>query len=254
MPENTNHPTPPTAKPEHAPAPEGKEPLLTGLRQWWDTAWAQGGPLHKPWEDLRQAPDQGWHQMANWIKTVLALLALCLTIVLVGAAVGIVTDTLHHLLNATPTVKVGVDTSGGIWGVIDNPVRSYIAAHTASLTISASTVYTLWQLIGLFGLIGGFCRSTGARLTWTAWGAASIAAVWSATPADSRVIATTIAALAWTAASTLALRGLSLRPSSLVHIHNTAPEIRNEIHPQIHIPAPTNPPTNEPDNVRKLRR
>ena len=36
--------------------------------------------------------------------------------------------------------------------------------------------------------------------------------VWSQTPATGREVATGLAVLAWTAASTLALRGLSLRP------------------------------------------
>ncbi|MGW9282639.1 hypothetical protein ACWGSA_10800 [Streptomyces diastaticus] len=71
-------------------------------------------------------------------------------------------------------------------------------------------VHTVWQAAGLFGLVGGFARSSGARLTWTAWGAASIAMVHSAAPADGRTIATGLAVLGWTAASTLALRGLTL--------------------------------------------
>lgn len=49
---------------EHAPAP----PRPT-LRQWWDDAWTEGGTLHTRWEELRQAPDLGWHQMAGVLQT-----------------------------------------------------------------------------------------------------------------------------------------------------------------------------------------
>lgn len=63
----------------------------------------------------------------------------------------------------------------------------------------------------------------GARLTWTLWGAATIAMTWATAPTDSRTIATGITVLAWTAASTLALHGWTLRPSAFVHVHTTPP-------------------------------
>ncbi|MFD4032626.1 hypothetical protein ACFWVP_19420 [Streptomyces sp. NPDC058637] len=70
--------------------------------------------------------------------------------------------------------------------------------------------------------------------------------VHSAAPADGRTIATGLAALAGTAASTLALRGLTLRPTVFTHIHNAG----HDIAPQIHLPAPAAPPTEEnPDNA-----
>lgn len=79
--------------------------------------------------------------------------------------------------------------------------------------------------------------------------------IWSATPADSRVVATGIAVLAWTAASALALRGLSLRP--VVHNHNAAPVFQPEFRPELHIhatiPAPAGPGDDTPDNVRQLQ-
>ncbi|MFH9298839.1 hypothetical protein [Streptomyces sp. NPDC017520] len=135
--------------------------------------------------------------------------------------------------------------------MVDQPTRSYIAAHSATLPISASTVYTVWQAVGLFGLVGGFFRSSGARITWTAFGACSIAMVYSAAPADGRTIATGLAVLAWTAASAFALRGLTLRPS--LFIHNAVPNI--EIRPEIHVSAPAAPPAPEvPDNVHPLQK
>jgi hypothetical protein len=236
--------------------PQPKQPRFAALRAWWTTSWERGGFLYERWEDLRQAPELGWHGMANWLKSVLALAGACVVIVLLEGAADVVLNALHQLLTAAPRVQVGTDTSHGVFAVVDQPVRSYIAAHCAGLQISASTVYTLWQIVGLFGLIGGFFRSTGARLTWTAWGAGSIAMVYSAAPAGGRTIATALAVLAWTAASTLALRGLSLRPVLFTHIHNATPAFE----PHLHLPAPTAAPTDDdtpdtpdgPGNVRTL--
>ncbi|WP_327425671.1 hypothetical protein OG612_42655 (plasmid) [Streptomyces sp. NBC_01527] len=105
----------------------------------------------------------------------------------------------------------------------------------------------------LFGLIGGFIGSTGARITWTVWGAAS-SAVWGATPADGRTIATGIAVLAWTIASTLALRGLSLPRRQQLPPAAPAFQPQIEIRPEIHIPVPaTSPDDDTPDNVHPLQ-
>jgi hypothetical protein len=221
--------------------PQPKQPRFAALRNWWTTSWSCGGFLYERWEDLRQAPVLGWHGMANWLKSVLALAGVCVVILLLDGAANVVLNALHQLLTAAPRVQVGTDTSHGAFAVVDQPIRTYIAAHCAGLQISASTVYTLWQLVGLFGLIGGFFRSTGARLTWTAWAAASIAMVHSAAPAGGRPIATGLAVLAWTAGSAIALRGLSLRPTVFTHIHNAAPAFE----PHIHVPAPAAPPADD---------
>ncbi|WP_327241152.1 hypothetical protein [Streptomyces sp. NBC_01320] len=188
--------------------------------------------------------------MANWIKALLVLAGVCAVIILLDTAGDIFDAALHRLADAVPATQVGTSGSDDFWGVVDNPIRSYIAQHTAGLTDSGSAVYTFWQLTGLFGLIGGLIGSTGARITWTVWGAASIAAVWGATPADDRTIATGFAVLAWTLASTRALRGLSLRPV----IHNfppTSPAFQPQI--EIRIPAQATPPTDDtPDNIHPL--
>ncbi|WP_406416579.1 hypothetical protein OH809_38380 [Streptomyces sp. NBC_00873] len=200
---------------------------------------------------MRQVPELGWHGMANWVKAALGLAAICAVIILLDGATDVLAAALHDLLTAVPRVQVGTDTSNGVFAVADQPIRSYIAAHSASLPISASTVYTVWQVVGLFGLVGGFFRSSGARITWTAWGAASIAMVYSAAPADGRTIATGLAVLAWTAASAFALRGLTLRPAFFTHIHNAG----HQIEPHIHLPAPAAPPAEDtPDNVHPLQK
>ncbi|MCM2424199.1 hypothetical protein [Streptomyces sp. RKAG293] len=230
------------------PAAGAKEPRLAALRMAWADAWDDGGFLHDRWEDLRQAPTLGWHGMATWVKSALGLAGICFVILLLDAATDVLAHDLRRLLTAVPRVQVSEDTSTGVFAVVDQPIRSYIAAHCASLQISASTVYTLWQIVGLFGLVGGFFRSSGARLTWTAWGAASIAMVYSSAPADGRTIATGLAVLAWTATSAFALRGLTLRPTFFTHIHNAG----HQIEPHIHLPAP--PVDHTPDNVHPLQK
>ncbi|MFG2463344.1 hypothetical protein ACGFWE_40715 [Streptomyces sp. NPDC048523] len=229
------------------------------LRKAWDASWEQGGFLYKRWEEVFQARQMGWHRMANWIKAVLILAGVCAFIVLLDTAGDIVSAVARRLGTTTPTTQTVPETSNSFWAVIDNPIRSYIARHTGpDITVSGSAVYTFWQLTGLFGLIGGFAGNTGARITWTIWGAASIAAVWSAAPADGRTIATGIAVLVWTIASALALRGLSLRPV----IYNVPPAFQPQIdiRPEIHIP-PQAPPhhddpedlDDEPDDVHPLQ-
>ncbi|MFD7667777.1 hypothetical protein [Streptomyces sp. NPDC059788] len=92
---------------------------------------------------------------------------------------------------------------------ISEPVHDYLAAHTTGLPVTPATAYTLWQSIGLASLAAGFLtRATGARLTWLAHGIATAAMVWAQAPAAGRWVATGLTVLAWTAASTLALRGL----------------------------------------------
>ncbi|MFC9635818.1 hypothetical protein ACFTY8_43095 [Streptomyces mirabilis] len=121
--------------------------------------------------------------------------------------------------------------------------------HSAGLAVSGSTLYTLWQVAGLIGLVGGFLRSTAARLLWTAWGASSAAMIWSAAPEPGRTLATGIAVV-WLLASAFAVRGLQLRRAVVVHV---APRIRNEIRPEIHVPA-DRPADDTPDNVHQFQR
>ncbi|MFJ4320626.1 hypothetical protein ACIP46_35890 [Streptomyces lavendulae] len=241
----------PTAAPLLLEEVDDKPSRAEALRTWWSDAWDDGGVLHDRWEDLRQAPELGWHGMANWLKAALGLAGIALVIMLLNGAADALAAMLHSLLTAVPRVQVGTDTSSGILAVIDQPVRTYIAAHTVSLPITAATVYTVWQLVGLFGLIGGFARSSAARITWTTWGAASIAMVWDAAPDEGRTIATGLAVLAWTAASAFALRGLTLRPSFFTHIHNEG----HQIEPHIHLSAQGAPEADDtPDNVHPLQK
>ncbi|MDX3170256.1 hypothetical protein PV736_36925 [Streptomyces scabiei] len=222
------------------------------LREAWDASWEQGGFLYERWEEVFQARQAGWHEMANWIKAALSLAGVCAFIVLLDTAGDILSAVAHRISVATPETQLASEASNSFWAVIDTPVRMYIAQHTGHLAVSGSAVYAFWQAVGLFGLVGGFFHSTGARITYSLWGAASVGMVWSASPADGRTVATGIAVLAWTIASVVALRGLNLRP--VIH---TAFQPHIDIRPQVHIPpqpAPVHDDLDEPDNVHPLQR
>lgn len=229
------------------PVPEPEQPHFTALRQWWSDAWDEDGLLYSRWEEVRQAPRAGWHGMANWIKAAIALVTLCSVIVLLATAGDIATAALHGLSNAAPAL-LAADVRG-IWGAVDNPIHTYLSQSAAHLAVSSSALYACWQLAGLVGLIGGFARSTGARIIWAAWGTASIAMVWSASPTGGRTVATGIAALAWTLASTSALRDLSLRRSAPVF----QPQFRPELHLHAPVPPPAPPADDIPDTIHQLQ-
>jgi hypothetical protein len=165
--------------PVPVPAEPAKAPRFAALREWWNDAWDEDGVLYELWEDVRTAPEVGWHGMAPWIKALLAVAGLSFVVLILQAAGAVVLDALHQLLTAAPKVQVATDISTGVWAVIDQPVRTYIAQHSAGLAVSASTVYTLWQSTGIGALVLGFLsRNNGVRLTWTAWGAATVWMVW----------------------------------------------------------------------------
>ncbi|MFC9431635.1 hypothetical protein [Streptomyces sp. NPDC056987] len=96
---------------------------------------------------------------------------------------------------------------------VADPVHAYLSTHTTDLPITAGTVFVIWQAVGAATLIsawitGGF----GPRLTWLAYGSATVAMTWDASPTAGRTVATGLAVIAWTILSSLALRGFSLRP------------------------------------------
>lgn len=203
--------------------------LAVRSRRVWEQAWSEGGFLHGLWQDIRTAPHRG-ADMAHWLKALLILAGLSLVVLLAEAAGSAIAHAIGDLLAAAPTVDIGADTSSGVWAVIDDPIRSYIATHSVGMAVSASTVYTLWQVTGLYGLIGGFIGSTIARLVWTAWGIASAAAIWVTVPPLNRPLTVAVAALAWGFASLAALRDLRLLPR--VNIVN-----KSTFTPQLQLPS-----------------
>jgi hypothetical protein len=128
--------------------------------------------------------------------------------------------------------------SSGLLGIVTTPVRHYLAHATAGLPVTAAGTYEAWRLIGAGAfLLGWLWRSTGARVIWLAWTAATVAMVWDASPAGSRSLAAGLTLFALLAASVPVLRYVSLRP--IVHadvdVHAEVP--LPELHADIHVPA-----------------
>ncbi|MGA5564295.1 hypothetical protein ACPCUV_24460 [Streptomyces platensis] len=164
----------PTYLPVPFPKAPPKEPRFAALRAWWETAWEEDGILHNMWQDVLSAPDAGLRHMALWLRAVLMVAGVSFAVLMARAAGEVVLQALHQLLTAVPKVQVGVDTSSGVAAVVDQPVRTYIAQHSAGLPVDGSTVYTLWLLTGIVGLVLGYVtRNNGVRAMWTAWGTAT---------------------------------------------------------------------------------
>ncbi|MFH9568463.1 hypothetical protein [Streptomyces globisporus] len=219
----------------HLPVPVPKTPpkqsVFAALRSWWDKAWEDDGVLNLMWMDIMNVP----RNMAPWIRAVVMLVGASFVVLAVLAAGEAVLRTVHQLLTAVPTVQVGVDTSDSVLAIVDQPVRTYIAQHSAGLPIAASTVYTLWLATGIAALIlGYFTRSNALRAMWTGWGAATVFMVWTATPDTSRTVAVALTVLAWTLLSALALNGLSLRRT----VGRPAHPVKTPARPDVHIHMP----------------
>ncbi|MFJ1601536.1 hypothetical protein [Streptomyces sp. NPDC088261] len=213
-----------------------KESRFATLRAWWNTTWKEDGVLHNMWEDVLNAHDTGLRHMAPWIRAVLMTAGVSFVVLMAQAAGEVVLDALHQLLTAVPKVQVGVDTSSGVFAVVDQPVRTYIAQHAAGLPVEGSTVYTLWLLTGIVGLVLGYLsRNNGVRALWAAHGAATAWMVWTTTPDASRPVAVGLTVLAWTFLSALAMRGLTLR-RRIVAGRPAKVSVRPEIH--VYVPAP----------------
>lgn len=224
------------------PKAPAKPPRLAALREalrdWWNRAWDIDGVLYGMWDDVLSARDDGLRHMAPWIRAVLMTAGVSFVVLMAQAAGEVVLEALHQLLTAVPKVQVGVDTSSGVASVVDQPVRTYIAQHAVGLPVAASTVYTLWLLTGITGLVLGYLsRNNGVRAMWTGWGAATVFMVWVATPETSRPVAAGLAVLAWTFLSAFAMRGLTLR-RRVVAGRPAKVTVKPEIHVPVQPPAP----------------
>ncbi|MER5995846.1 hypothetical protein [Streptomyces viridosporus] len=234
------------AKPPHLAA------LREALRDWWDRAWDVDGVLYDMWDDVLSAPDDGLRHMAPWLRAVLMVAGASFVVLMAKGAGEVLLQALHQILTAVPKVQVGVDTSNGVAAVVDQPVRTYIAQHSAGLPVAASTVYTLWLLTGITGLVLGYLtRNNGVRAMWTAWGAATVFMVWTATPDTSRPVAAGLAALAWTLLSAIALRGLTLRRRVIGRPAKVS--VRPEIHVPVPHPVPAEPAEQHPHSSCPFR-
>ncbi|MFJ6000347.1 hypothetical protein [Streptomyces sp. NPDC092370] len=222
--------------PVHVPQPKRTARFAkarAAVRDWWNRAWDVDGVLYEMWDDVLSAPDDGLRHMAPWLRAVLMVAGVSFVVLMAQAAGEVVLQALHQILTAVPKVQVGVDTSNGVAAVVDQPVRTYIAQHSAGLPVAASTVYTLWLLTGITGLVLGYLtRNNGVRGMWAGHGAATVFMVWTATPATSRPVAAGLAVLAWTLLSAFAMRGLTLRRRVIGR------PAKVTVRPEIHVPVP----------------
>lgn len=120
------------------------------------------------------------------------------------------------------TGSVGLSDGTGLLATVVAPVRRYLEVHTAELAVGEELAFALWELSGSVSfLVSWWFMSTGARITWTAWGVSTVLMVFEASPPSGRGVAAALTALAWSALSAFALRGLSLRPHACIHVHNS---------------------------------
>lgn len=236
------------------PAPELDGKHGTGrfarVRAVWKESWEEGGFLYQRWEEVFQARNASWHEVANWIKAAALFGGLSLIVLMLDTAGDIASATLKGL-SAVPSTSGGDGT--GLWGTVDHPVRIFLADQAAHLAVAPAALYAFWQLTGLVGLVGGFFGNAGARIAWLLFGTGSLAMIWSTAPAGGRAAATGLAAVMWALASMFALRGLTLRP--VVHNHPPQYQFNPALHLHATIPAPT--PAGDdlgPDNVHPLQR
>jgi hypothetical protein len=234
------------------PGDKSKRRLTRRLRTAWRTSWEEGGFLYQRWEEIFQARNASWHEIAPWIKAAGLLAGISFLVIAMDAA-GDITSAALKGLSAVPGTGTGSGDGSGLWGTVDHPIRVFLAEQAAHLAVAPGALYAFWHLTGLLSLVGGFLGNAGARITWTMFGCSGLAMVWSASPAGGRAAATGLAAFMWALASTVALRGLTLRPI----VHNHPPQFQPQFNPAIHlhaaIPAPTPAGDDFGDNADTIR-
>ncbi|MFE0457778.1 hypothetical protein ACFW1A_00775 [Kitasatospora sp. NPDC058965] len=203
--------TAPIQPPIEPAQPPKRRTLSDALLDRLTEATAPGSFLDHRCQDLIRTLDHGWREGPRWVRllapTLIALAA-------VGAAIA--------LYAAAKEILAG--SVGSAWwtataGTLTGAVHRYLDQHVVGQHLTGASVYQVWQVSGLAaGLLSCALRSAVARLVWTSWVAATLAAVWQASPHGSRTVAVALAAAALAAASLPALRGLtlSLRPQITV--------------------------------------
>ncbi|WP_051901048.1 helix-turn-helix domain-containing protein [Streptomyces aureus] len=182
-----------------APRSQPPEPTPRPLLRLTDRDW-----LDARRREVADAMTGPWRQTALWIKTVVVI-----------SAFLVLTSATGALLSALSSHAAKAWNGSGLTATVDQPVRTYLDAHTAGLPVTATTLHLVWVASGAGLLAFSFLTGTfGARLTWILWGAATTAMVWSGTPDPARPVAAGLALIAWGIASIPGLRGLVLHPQA----------------------------------------
>ncbi|MDH6107895.1 hypothetical protein P3T36_006354 [Kitasatospora sp. MAP12-15] len=212
------------------PAPAAQAGRLTRIRQaiaaFFDQRavpwlWARDDDLRfwcrytaRPWlrrrgRDIEAALMGGWPTTAAWLRALVYLTAY-------AALVGIVDSVIPLVVGFWQHTMVGAHHSGVV-ATVTRPVHDYLVTH-GGLPADSVTVWALWQTAGPVLFIAGAIGFTSARALWVAYGAATAAMVWAATPETGRPVATALAVACWVLLSTIALHGLRLRPVLVVPV------------------------------------
>lgn len=209
--------------------------LADAARRRLNTLTAPGGWLDQRRQDVINGLDD-FTTAEPWVRGTAYLLAITLAVVVLGTAGGVLLNAAGAVIDAIHLPQA-LGATTGLRTALTTPVHTYLDAHTAD-PLTPATAYAAWKTTGVALFLVAFLgRIPVARLAWTAWSIATLAMIWQATPEAGRTVATGAAAAVLTAASLLALRGLSfsLRPMVIN---------RTEIQPQqITIQVPETKPT-----------
>jgi hypothetical protein len=135
-----------------------------------------------------------------------AAIAAAAALITVALVVDLVTAIAHGIAHLA--------AGGGTWlhdwafvRLVLDPVRSYLTAHAAGLPVPAATLWWTWAGAGIaLFLLAWIFTAIGARIGWTAYGAATTAMVFTATAPPAQWTAAGVTALWWALLSLLALR------------------------------------------------
>jgi hypothetical protein len=207
------------------------------LTTWWTT------------QQPRLAAARALVHRDNWLGFVFAIGGLAVTAVMLYLAYLLIKGLFGLLADAARGIGAGATTAGGHVGdwtvarIITDPIHVYLDQHTAGLPATADQLWWTWLIATGVLLLLSWTGSWGARLGWTASGAAGVAMVFAGTPEASQTLAAGVATLAWALLSVLAFAGIGRTRLPRVIVNNIQAE-----------PEPTPEPDPAPIADRRIHR
>lgn len=102
-----------------------------------------------------------------------------------------------------------------------HPIKEWIRQHATGLPVTASTLTSLYLIVGVVLFFAASCRSRGGQIGWVTYGATAVAMAWVGTNEPlHQPVAAGLMLIVWTLLSIVALRRPS--PLNVVSVH-TAP-------------------------------
>jgi hypothetical protein len=185
------------------------------------------GRMNGRWVTDMKASDQRRQQASPFQQRVITTTVTVTALLAVGTVAGTVAGVgmaVYDILDALLTAGIhGARASytSGLGQTITRPAHAYLTAHATGLPITVGQAWNTWLTV-LGGLLtwSTLLRSFGARLGWTAMGAASIAAVWAGSPAANAPVAAGLALAAWSVLSIPAFWGVDRRARLVIENHD----------------------------------